>query len=412
MNNKFIRRKANTAIATLLTVSTLAFQAAVADEDNNKDKDKDKDKDHDDVILQFSTVGDSRQDPATPDPTSLPLSGQDSIWLQSTKAWSRIIDSVNQQESHLLFFNGDMIMGYGNAIAPADNSIATVVDSDLMKFYRQYAFWRGMVAGLMEKGTYVVPVTGNHEVQSKPLGKKAQRANEDAWRANMSDLILDDQRFLNLFGKLPANESVGDNRAVAPGGDGPAGATLTTDQSKLSYSFDFHGSHFAIINTDPVGNDSHAPVNWLAGDLQAAKNRGIQRSFVFGHKPAFTYYYGSVVPTLPDLPLPGKPAGLDADTAARDAFWDVIEQYGATYFCGHEHIFNMMQPRGHAWQILVGSGGSPFEAVPTDATLSPTDRYYAWATVKIYKNGKVKISAYGFNDQFGTTRTLQSVTLR
>jgi hypothetical protein len=87
----------------------------------------------------------------------------------------------------------------------------------------------------------------------------------------------------------------------------------------------------------------------------------------------------------------------------------VIEQYKATYFCGHEHIFNMAQPTGGAWQILVGSGGSPFEAAPTDATLSPTDRYYAWATVQIFRSGKVRITAYGFDDKFGQTRILKSV---
>jgi len=95
---------------------------------------------------------------------------------------------------------------------------------------------------------------------------------------------------------------------------------------------------------------------------------------------------------------------------------ELIEQYGAVYFCGHEHIFNMSQPRlaqgGKAWQILVGSGGSPFDASRTDVTLSPeTDRAYAWATVKIHANGKVKITAYGFDDHFGPTRVLQSITL-
>ena len=141
--------------------------------------------------------------------------------------------------------------------------------------------------------------------------------------------------------------------------------------------------------------------------------RGAQHFFVFGHKPAFTYYYG----IAPTTPLPTAPAGLDNDVPSRDAFWSLIEQYGATYFCGHEHILNMMQPRaaagGKAWQILVGSGGSPFEATPTDATLHPnTDRAYAWATVKVYKNGKVKIDAYGFDDHYGPTELLQSITLR
>jgi hypothetical protein len=108
---------------------------------------------------------------------------------------------------------------------------------------------------------------------------------------------------------------------------------------------------------------------------------------------------------------------LDNDVASRDAFWDVIEQYGAVYFCGHEHVFNLMKPRaqlgGRAWQILVGSGGSPFEAKPSDVTINPnTDRDYAWATVKVYRNGKVKLTAYGFDDQFGPTQVIRSVTIQ
>src|SRR5262249_62108753 len=98
---------------------------------------------------------------------------------------------------------------------------------------------------------------------------------------------------------------------------------------------------------------------------------------------------------------------------ARDAFWAVIEKYGATYFCGHEHIFHLSQPNGagHAWQMIVGSGGSPFEAKPTDSTLVATDRYYAWVNVKVKKSGKVEVTAYGFDDAFGPTKKLQKVTL-
>jgi hypothetical protein len=364
----------------------------------------DVDDDRDPVVLSFSTVGDSRQDPASPDPSTLPVSGQDQLWLQNTKAWSRIIRTVQAQRSNFLFFNGDMIMGYGNATVPSNtSSVAGIVNSDLMKFYQQYAYWRGMVGGLMETGTYVVPVPGNHEVQCKACGKKAQVVNEDAWRANMGDLILDNVRLQNLFGETAANASVGNNGVYD---------NLASDQSKLSYSFDFRGSHFVIINTDPVGQDGHAPVNWLAADLAAAKARGLQHVFVFSHKPAYTYYYGA----NPLAPLPSKPAGLDSDPASRDAFWNIIEQYSATYFSGHEHVFNMMQPRaaqgGKAWQVLVGSGGSPFEAAPEDVTINPsTDRAYAWATVQVYQSGRVKIKAYGFDDQYGPTRVIQSVTL-
>ena len=259
--------KAGFAAAAIAIGAALQPSSIRADERGDRDGDRDYDR-RDPIVLSFSTVGDSRQDPATPDPTTLPLSGQDAHWLQNTKAWTRISRSIEHQESSLLFFNGDMIMGYGHAIVPTNTAtVADIVNSDLAKFYTQYAFWRGMVAGMMEVGTYVVPVPGNHETQSKPLGKKAQVANEIAWRANMGDLILDNSRFLNLFGEQPTNSNVLNN--------GPVDA-LSSDQSQLSYSFDFHGSHFVVINTDPVGKDAHAPVNWLASDLQAAPGARLQ----------------------------------------------------------------------------------------------------------------------------------------
>jgi len=382
----------------LLAISALAVAAATWQPYSVFSSGPGENDEEGDALLSFSTVGDSRQDPASPDPSTTPVSGQDTIWLENTKAWSRIIRSIQAQKSNFLFFDGDMIMGYGEATVPPNNAtVDGIVNSDLMQFYRQYGFWRGMVTGLMETGTYVVPVPGNHETQCKACGKKAKQVNEDAWRANMGDLILDEERFQSLFGEKPADENI----------DNPPGTPdlLTSNQRQLSYSFDFRGFHFAVINTDPVGNDAHAPTQWLADDLAAAQGRGVNRFFVFGHKPAFTYYFG--------MNMPDKPSGLDNDIPSRDAFWDVIEKYGAVYFCGHEHIFNISQPRagkgGKAWQVLVGSGGSPFEAPPNTVTANPqTDRDYAWVTVKILKNGKEKIKAYGFDDQFGPTRLIES----
>ena len=351
----------------------------------------------DPVLLRFSTVGDSRQDPKEADESMKPLSAQDKIWLQNTKAWSRIMRGIEAQKSKLLFFNGDMIMGYGTAGPTPSNSVADVVGSDLMAFYRQYGFWRGMVAPLMEAGTYVVPVPGNHEVQSKPMGKKAQPENENAWRANMGDLIVDTDRFQKIVGTAASHINVQNNGAL----DG-----LGSDQSQLSYSFDVADAHFAIINTDPVGKDNTAPVAWLSKDMEEAQARGAKHQFVFGHKPAFSYNLGTE-----EKPNPGI-AGLDKVPSARDAFWDVIERFGATYFCGHEHEFNMVQPRGAAWQVLVGSGGSPWDALPGEVTKNPaTDRSYAWATVAIHQSGKVDIDAYGFNEKFGPTQQFKHVVL-
>jgi hypothetical protein len=394
-----------------------------------KDQREGEDHEDDDVILSFATVGDSRQDPIAPDPSIISqggVTGQDQIWLQNTKAWTRIMRSIQAEKAKLLFFNGDMIMGYGNGTALNNYKTTNVngtwkpanlpsgLTTDTTDFYAQYAFWRGMVANLMETGTYVVPVPGNHETQCKACGKKATADNENIWRDNMSDLILDTARFTSILGSAPDyfdpnnHPKVGDLLANAE-----IDKTYTTDQSHLSYSFDYKGSHFAIINTDATGVDGRAPAVWLAADMAAAKDRGAMHFFVFGHKPAYTYKFTD--------PATGKPitklSGLDATSAQnQNEFWDTIEAYKATYFSGHMHTYNMQQPRlnaaskpGTAWQVLVGSGGSPFESAV--ATNSPNDRKYAWAQVKVYENGKVRIDAYGFDENFGPTTLLQTVTL-
>ena len=376
--------------------------------------------DADPVVLTFSTVGDSRQDPVTYDQASVgtTLPPQDAIWLQNTKAFARILRTIQSQKASMLFFNGDLIHGYGWAnygytsntnqtaitgpVAPA--STADIVGSDLMKFYKQYGFWRGMVAPVMETGTYVFPVPGNHETECKACPKNAdgQRVakveNEQAWADNMGDLIVDVPRFTAINGSAPTNVRYG------PVSGSPDG--LSTDQSKLGYSFDFKGQHFVVINTDPVGAETSAPAAWLNADLAAAKARGVKKIFVFGHKPAYTYVYKAGV----------AGAGLDATattTIKRNAFWDVIEAHGATYFCGHEHIYNVSRPRGGAYQVIVGAGGSPFDqSVSGLASANPaTDRSYSWVTVQVRQSGAVTINGYGFDEHFGPTTQIQSITL-
>ena len=367
----------------------------------------------DPVVLSFATLGDSRQDPVSPDGTTplATMSGQDKLWLQNSKALSRILRSVQAQKPSMLFFNGDMVHGYGwagfgytsNAAGSTvtgpmtPTTVSDIVNSDLLKIYQQYAFWRGMVAPVMETGTYILPVPGNHEVQCKACGKVAKVENENAWRANMGDLILDTARFKAVTGFDASHVNVGDNKASD---------SLSTPQQQLSYSFDVGTSHFAVINTDPVGADGTAPAGWLAADFGAAQSRGAKNFFVFGHKPAYTYVYAAGVTA----------GGLDVKPTQRDNLWGVVEAYGATYFCGHEHIFNMAQPKGSAWQVLVGAGGSPFESklgVPsaTSGLMPNTDRSYSWATVSVRKSGKVDITAYGFSDSFGPTQVLKQVSL-
>ena len=337
----------------------------------------------DPVIFTFATVGDSRTDPEGEN-----LSGQDKLWRQNTKAFARILHEIEAQRPHALFFNGDMIYGYSSNHHTLD---------------REYAFWRGMVAGLGERGICIVPVPGNHEVQLKgksPTGeltKIAALSSEIAWRNNMGDLILDTNRWFRAHGAVPAAWSVEHTPAV--GTDG-----IQTDQRQLSYSFDFAGLHFAVINTDAVGADSHAPVTWLAADLAAAQARGAKRQFVFGHKMAYTYHYDDKT----------KPKGFDVFPENQAAFWALMEKYQATFFCGHEHIYHAMQPTaktgGRAWQVIVGAGGSPFEAKHGERA-NPNDRQYSWAMVRVHRSSRVTMEAFGFDEHYGPTHILERIEL-
>ncbi|MDD4914391.1 MAG: metallophosphoesterase [Methylococcales bacterium] len=416
----------------------------------------------DPVVLTFSTVGDSRQDTSGPDETSIisnqvgvgtcyypntagylsnpGLTGQDCKWLQNSTAWSRIVRTIQSQKSNLLFFNGDMIMGYGKAGVPvtrnstgvsevviSNPAVSDILNSDLLNFYQQYSFWRGMVAPLMETGTYVVPVPGNHETQCKRCGKASVVENENAWRGVMGDLILDQTRLNNSLAStgLSLNASTWNlsntpsSTAVINGVTNPD--NISTSQQQLSYSFDIGSNHFSIINTDPVGNDSHAPYNWLDADLTAAVANGATHLFVFGHKPAFYYYYAGSNVSGTGLTTSASSSLYLTDATAATNFWAVISKHNATYFCGHEHVYNVSQPinndtptGGAAYQVIVGAGGSPFDdllsststpetvgtvtgEVTGSVTALESDRMYSWATVSIHQSGAVTMTTYGFD---------------
>lgn len=348
---------------------------------NHKKVSEKKDK----VLFTFSSVGDSRADV----PSKMPgLSQQDYKWLVNSKVNQRMMREMHQQQTKMLFFNGDMIMGY-------------TPNSNTNELNREYAFWRGMTSYMFENGTYVFPVPGNHEVQDKYTNDKGKTvkiatvANENTWRDNMGDIIIDQDRFKQINGSFVS--AFDPNNVPQP----DTSDNVTSDQKQLDYSFDYAGSHFAIINTDPAGNDSHAPTAWLEKDLAAAQNRGVKHVFVFGHKMAATYLYDNTA----------SPAGgLDAYPEEAKAFWNVIDKYKATYFTGHEHIFDVSQPYGgKAYQVLVGSGGSPFES--DHATGKASDRMYSWVTVKVYQSGKVHFDAYGFDENFGPTKVIKSWNL-
>jgi hypothetical protein len=253
-----------------------------------------------------------------------------------------------------LFMTGDIVMGYIN---------------DTVALAHQLTSWRQIYEShpLFATGIQLVVIPGNHETQDKVAGKKSFTAAE------------------RTFVRIMAPYIKGSN---GPGIGGPDG--LTTDQSKLTYSFDNGNDHFIIINTDPVGKDGIASYKWIANDIQNARANHARHIFAFGHKPAYSS------PVTPQ-------GGLDAPAtlAARDSLWKYLEQFNCeAMFSAHEHLWDSIHPHnGKTWQVINGNGGTRVEP----AWVGPGKQYYGYTLVNLYTDRKVNVMGLGRNTDMSPT---------
>jgi hypothetical protein len=254
------------------------------------------------------------------------------------------IAAMNPRPS-FLFFAGDLVFGYTND--------TTALDRELKGWIAVY-----QASPLASSGVELVTVPGNHETDN--LAKVAVPAAERVWLRDMAPYI-------------------------ARGGNGPAAGgadALQTDQSKLSYSFDFKDAHFVTLNTDPVGKDWHVPTAWVTSDLAAARTRGQKHIFVIEHKPAYSY------PTT-------ATDGLAFDIPARDAFWNMLVSNRVEgVFSAHNHEYWRSQPTGSTWQVIAGNGGTPLDAA-LDPTIPATGAYFGFTVVSVTNSGRVFSKSYG-----------------
>lgn len=246
---------------------------------------------------------------------------------------------------NFLFFAGDLVFGYTND--------STALDRELKGWIALY-----QASPLATSGVELITVPGNHETDN--LSKIAYPPGERVWLRDMTQYI-----------------SRGGNGPAAGGAD-----ALQTDQSKLSYSFDFKDAHFVTLNTDPVGKDWHVPTQWLSSDLTAARAKGSKHIFVIAHKPAYSY------PTVPT-------DGLAFDVPARDAYWNVLATNQVEgMFSAHNHTYYRAQPTGKTWQVIAGNGGTPLDAT-IDPTIPSTGAYFGFTVVSVTNSGRVFSKSYG-----------------
>ncbi|MDN3656733.1 metallophosphoesterase [Ferruginibacter paludis] len=257
-----------------------------------------------------------------------------------------------------LILTGDIVMGYKTPSTP-----------DTAELAKQLTAWKSIYEShpLSSMGIQLVAIPGNHETQDKAAGKKSFLSAEQ------------------IFTRVMAPYIRGNN---GPGIGGPD--SLTTDQSKLTYSFNFNGDHFIVLNTDPVGKDNQVPYKWLAGDIQAARANNARHIFAFGHKPA---YSSSLTPK----------GGLDADVTLpqRDSLWKYLEDNNCeAMFSAHEHLWDSIHPHtGKTWQVIAGNGGSRVEPVWVGAG----KQYYGYTLVNLYTDKKVNVMGLGRNTGQSTT---------
>jgi hypothetical protein len=244
-----------------------------------------------------------------------------------------------------LFFTGDLVIGY---------SIDTIELAEELRGW--IALYKA--SPLYGTSTVLVAIPGNHETQNQAAGKLSFAAAERTFVREMADYII------------------GNNGPVATGLV-PGTDSLITNQSELTYSFDHKGSHFVMLDTDPVGRDSRVPNYWINQDISAARANGAKHIFAFGHKPA---YPSVLTPT----------DGLVAYLYQRNVFWNIMESNQCeAMFAAHNHLWEKQQPNaGKTWQIIAGNGGSSLQA----GTLNP---YFGYTLVNVYTNGQVTAASYG-----------------
>jgi len=319
------------------------------------------------IVLSFAVVGCNRIDPA--DYAAIDASSQVPPSTANVEQLQRTFAEVAQlaPKPKYFFLAGDIIMGYVNN--QSDAGVATL-DAQLSAWLALYN-----ASPLASSGIAMIPIPGNHEVQSKiGSAKTAFLGAEQVWLQKMASFIP------SGFHRGPAAGAT----VLADSGANPN--ALVTDQGRLTYSFDDGKTHFVIVDTDPTGFDWNVPVDWIASDVAAAKTAGAKHVFALGHKPAYAFALNAT---------DGLVAGF-----TRDAFWSTLEGAQAeAMIAAHNHVWWWSQPHaGKTFQVIAGNGGSRLEGtvLAADGGLPPnTGKYYGFTVVNVWSDDTVTIDSHG-----------------
>ena len=135
-------------------------------------------------------------------------------------------------------------------------------------------------------------------------------------------------------------------------------------------SFDFHGWHFVGLNTDEPSREGRVTgeqVEWLQRDLRGAA--GAKGTFVFMHRPLFSWFQGDFNPDDAQLLMKLFAAnGVQAVFAAHDHFYYEEEHDGVRYVTvggAGGPLYTQPPAGGFSHYVLVscGSAGVDYNVV-------------------------------------------------
>lgn len=299
---------------------------------------------NDPVVYSFVVVGCNRVDKADTNTSTNPSTAN---LAQLNRTFAEVAALTPKPD--LFFFAGDLVMGYS---------------PDSILLAKELRAWKANyeASPLKAAGIELIAIPGNHESQNEQ--KIATGEAERQWLQIMAPYIKGNNG-------PKANPSGPDN--------------LRTDQSKLTYSFDFKDAHFVIIDTDPSERDWRPPSHWIAGDVAAAHaNPSIKHIFAISHKPAYAWDYN-----LKD----GKNDGLDTFHYNREILWNAFEKNNVeAMICAHNHVYHAFRPNNKTWMIIAGNGGSKLEK-----NVQPKDQFYGFTLVQVLSSGAVIEKSYGRN---------------
>jgi len=286
----------------------------------------------DEVLYSFVVVGCNRLDKEDTNMVSNPSTANVFQMMTTFNDVAKMNPRPN-----LFFMAGDLVMGY---------------NKDTSKLGTQLRAWIQLYkkSDLGKTDIKMVVMPGNHESMPKK-GQPANKSCEDAFVNNMKEYIV--------------------------GNNGPKVGmdSLTTDQSQLTYSFDYKNAHFIILNTDAAGQSSRVPNSWIKEDI--SKNGKNKLIFAIGHKPAY--------------PSP-KEKGLNEYSESRDIFWNTMESNDAVaMIAAHNHRYYSSLPKTKTWSIISGHGGSPLD----EHIEKESDKFFGFVVVSVYKSGRVTSTCYG-----------------